>query len=74
MPHVYVEFATRAATPVLLTSDAAIAPASDVLLTSMTTRRPEFGAFFARYERVIEVVSRLDDDRHRARARFKVLS
>ena len=37
----------------------------------MTRRRRSFNELFARYERVIEVVSRNDDDRARARLRFK---
>jgi DNA polymerase-3 subunit chi len=71
LPHVYVDSELAASTPVLLTLDGAQAPASDVLLTLDDESPPDFGALFARYERVIEVVSRNDDDRARARARFK---
>lgn len=71
LPHVYVDSPLAAATPVLLTLDAARAPASDVLLTLDDETPPTFTELFARYERVIEVVSRLDDDRARARARLK---
>jgi len=71
LPHVYVDSELAATTPVLLTLDGARAPASDVLLTLDDEVPPEFDTLFARYERVIEVVSRSDDDRARARARFK---
>lgn len=71
LPHVYVDSQLAASTPVLLTLDGARAPASDVLLTLDDEAPPDFEALFARYERVIEVVSRNDDDRARARIRFK---
>jgi len=71
LPHVYVDSPLAPATPVLLTLDAAHAPASDVLLTLDDDTPPGFADLFGRYARVIEVVSRLDDDRVRARARFK---
>jgi DNA polymerase-3 subunit chi len=71
LPHVYVDSALAASTPVLLTPDAGRAPASDVLLTLDDETPPDFNALFTRYERVIEVVSRNDNDRARARARFK---
>jgi DNA polymerase-3 subunit chi len=71
LPHVYADSALAAVTPVLLTLDAARAPDRDVLLTLDDDSPPDFGALFARYERVIEVVSRDDDDRARARQRFK---
>jgi len=71
LPHVYVDSPLAAATPVLLTLDAARAPASDVLITLDDETPPGFAGLFGRYERVIEVVSRLDEDRARARARFK---
>jgi DNA polymerase-3 subunit chi len=71
VPHVYADSPLAAATPVLLTLDAGQAPASDVLLTLDDEPPPGFVELFARYERVIEVVSRDEDDRVRARARFK---
>jgi DNA polymerase III subunit chi len=71
LPHVYVDSALAAGTPVLLTPDAERAPASDVLLTLDDETPPDFSTLFTRFERVIEVVSRNDDDRARARARFK---
>jgi DNA polymerase-3 subunit chi len=71
LPHVYARSPLAAVTPILLALDAATAPASDVLLTLDDEAPPAFDEVFARYERVIEVVSRDDDDRSRARARFK---
>jgi len=71
LPHVYVDSELAASTPVLLTLDGARAPASDVLLTLDDDTPPAFAALFGRYERVIEVVSRDETERARARARFK---
>jgi DNA polymerase-3 subunit chi len=71
LPHVYVDSPLAAVTPVLLTLDASHAPACDVLLTLDDDAPPGFKDLFSRYERVIEVVSRHDDDRARARVRFK---
>jgi DNA polymerase-3 subunit chi len=72
LPHVYADSPLAPVTPVLLTLDAVHAPASDVLLTLDDEPLPNFTETFERYERVIEVVSRLDDDRARARSRFKL--
>ena len=71
VPHVYVDSPLAPRTPVLLARDADAAPGSDVLLTLDDDVPPHFEELFARYERVIEVVSRDDDDRKCARARFK---
>lgn len=71
LPHVYVDSELAVSTPVLLTLDGARAPASDVLLTLDDETPPDFDVLFSRYERVIEVVSRNDEDRARARVRFK---
>jgi DNA polymerase-3 subunit chi len=71
LPHVYADSPLAAATPILLTLDVTVAPASDVLLTLYDEAPPAFGELFERYERVIEVVSRDETDRERARARFK---
>jgi DNA polymerase-3 subunit chi len=71
LPHVHVGSPLAGATPILLALDPATAPASDVLLTLDDDTPPEFTALFARYERVIEVVSRDEADRARARSRFK---
>jgi DNA polymerase-3 subunit chi len=72
LPHVYAESPLAAATPVLLTVDPGAAPASDVLLTLDDEVLPDFARLAGRYDRVIEVVSREDEDRARARARFKL--
>ncbi|MDH4114791.1 MAG: DNA polymerase III subunit chi [Burkholderiaceae bacterium] len=72
LPHVHVGSPLAAATPILLASDAATAPASDVLLTLDDEAPSEFASLFARFERVIEVVSRDESDRMQARFRFKV--
>lgn len=72
LPHVYVESPLAAGTPVLLTVDPGAAPESDVLLTLDDEVLPEFARLAERYERVIEVVSREDEDRARARLRFKL--
>ena len=71
VPHAYADSPLAAATPVLLAHDAESAPDSDVLLTLDDEAPPHFEALFKRYERVIEVVSSDDDDRQRARVRFK---
>src|SRR5215203_1481972 len=71
VPHVYVDSPLAPSTPVLLATDADRAPDSDVLLTLDDDVPPRFEQFFARYQRVIEVVSCDDDDRKCARARFK---
>ena len=71
VPHVYAGSPFAATTPVILAPDAGSAPDSDVLLTLDDEAPPDFETFFARYERVIEVVSCDDDDRQRARVRFK---
>lgn len=71
LPHVHVDSPLAGETPVLLTRDAECAPASDVLLSLDDEAPPQCEALFARFERVIEVVSRDEADRARARIRFK---
>lgn len=71
LPHVYVDSALAAETPVLLALDASLAPASDVLLSLDDHVPPDFDKLFTRYERVIEIVAQEDEDRARGRARFK---
>jgi DNA polymerase-3 subunit chi len=71
LPHVYVGSPLAATTPILLAADYSTAPSSEVLLTLDDEPPPEFEQLFARFERVIEVVSRDDEDRTRARARFR---
>lgn len=71
LPHVYANSPLAAVTPILLATDPAVAPASDVLLTLDDEAPEDFAGLFARYERVIEVVSRDEADRAQARSRFK---
>ena len=71
VPHVYAGSPFAATTPVILAADTRSAPDSDVLLTLDDEVPPDCESFFARFERVIEVVSCDDDDRQRARVRFK---
>lgn len=71
LPHVYADSALAASTPIVLTHDAARVPARHVLLTLDDQVPADFAALFANFERVIEIVSQEDDDRARARARFK---
>ncbi len=74
VPHVYADSPLAARTPVLLALDAASAPARDVLLQLDDDAPPGFAEVFSRFERVIEVVSRDDDDRGQARVRFRAYS
>jgi DNA polymerase-3 subunit chi len=71
LPHVYADAPLAGETPVLLTLDAQRAPQADVLLLLDDAPPPAHAALFARYERVIDVVSRSEDERSAARARFK---
>lgn len=71
VPHVYADSPLAAATPVVLAASADAAPDSDVLLTLDDDAPPRFEEFFARYQRVIEIVSSDDEDKKRARLRFK---
>jgi DNA polymerase-3 subunit chi len=71
LPHVYSDSPLAADTPVLLALNAEHAPAADVLLTLDDEAPPQFEELFARFERVIEVVSRDENDRALARLRFK---
>lgn len=68
LPHCRAGDAIAAETPVLLTSDPEALPHHDILL-NLDAERP---ANFSRFERLLEVVSRDDEeDRAQARARFK---
>jgi DNA polymerase-3 subunit chi len=68
LPHCRAGDALAAETPVLLTADPEALPHHDVLL-NLDHERP---ANFSRFERLLEVVSRDDEqDRVHARARFK---
>jgi len=68
LPHCRASDPLAAETPVLLTSDPEALPHHDILL-NLDFERP---ANFSRFERLLEVVSRDDEeDRAHARARFK---
>ena len=72
VPHVYVDSPLAARTPVLLTLDVAqLAPSRDVLLNLDDDAPPAFSDLLNRFERMIEVVSREEADRQRARERFR---
>jgi len=72
VPHVAADSPLAADTPVLLGREAPTAHARDVLLLLDDTAPENFQQLFERFERVIEVVSRDDEDRAQARARFKL--
>ncbi|MFN7570410.1 MAG: DNA polymerase III subunit chi [Betaproteobacteria bacterium] len=71
LPHVYAATPLAERTPIVLTLDAAPAPARDLLLNLDDEAPADFARWFGRFERVIEVVSQDDGDRAAARARFK---
>ncbi len=71
LPHVYADSPLAAVTPIVLTLAADDAPARQVLLNLDDDVPPSFDQWFARFERVIEVVSVDADDRSRARLRFR---
>lgn len=70
LPHVYADSPLAASTPILLTLQTETAHERDVLLNLDDDTPPEFERWFARFERVIEVVSLDDADRRLARVRF----
>ena len=72
VPHVAADSPLAPETPVLLAREAPAAHARDVLLLLDDTAPEGFQELFDRFERVIEVVSRDDEDRAQARARFKL--
>lgn len=73
VPHVYVDSPLAGRTPVLLaTSPAGAAPGAAVLVNLDDEVPPDPASLGSRFERLIEIVSRDDDDRRRARDRFRV--
>ena len=66
VPHCLANDAIAAETPVVIASDADSAPDCDVLV-NLSTQCPEF---FARYPRLLEIVSRDEEDRKAGRARY----
>lgn len=71
LPHVYADSPLAARTPVLLAPSLDAAHDGAVLVNLDDDTPPGFGALGGRIERLIEIVSREDDDRLRARARFR---
>ena len=69
LPHVYADSQLASMTPVWLS----MTPAHerDVLLLLDDEAAPDFESWFGRFERVIEIVSSDEEDRARARVRFK---
>jgi DNA polymerase-3 subunit chi len=66
VPHCLASDALAADSPVLIATDAEAPPACGVLLNLWHECPP----FFERYERLLEVVSRDDDERRAGRARY----
>jgi DNA polymerase-3 subunit chi len=71
LPHVYADSELADHTPVWLSMTPVADRRRDVLLLLEDEVVPDFERWFERFERVIEIVSNDDDDRARARARFK---
>ena len=66
VPHCFAADALAPETPVLIAADADSAPDCEVLMNLA----PECPEFFARYPRLLEIVSRDEDDRKAGRARY----
>lgn len=66
VPHCHADDALAAETPVLIASGDAPAPGCEVLLNLSTECPP----FFERHERLLEVVSRDEEERRAGRARY----
>lgn len=69
--HVYADAPLASVTPVLLTATP-VEARCDVLLALDDAPAPDFTLWFAKFERVIDVVSRDEAERAQARARFKL--
>lgn len=73
VPHVAADSPLADRTPVLLTATLGRAvPACPVLVNLDDDVPPELPALNGRFDRLIEIVSREDDDRRRARERFRL--
>jgi len=73
VPHVYLESPLAARTPVLLAASLLTAAPDCAVLVNLDDEVPaQLPSLGGRFERLIEVVSRDDDDRRRARERFRV--
>jgi DNA polymerase-3 subunit chi len=67
VPHVMAHDPLAAETPVLIARDGEQLAHDDVLINL----DPEWPPFFARFKRVLEIVTTDEDDKARARARFR---
>ena len=67
LPHGMSKNALAAQTPVLITHDPEDTPHDEVLLNL----HPEWPPAFSRFQRLVEIVGREDEDREAARARFR---
>ena len=67
LPHCMTDHKLATETPVLISRDAEAQPHDDVLLNLADDWAPNF----ARFQRVLEIVGRDDEDKQQARARFK---
>lgn len=70
LPHVYADSPLAADTPIVLTL-APHALARDVLLNLDDSPPPDFCAWFARFERVIDIASLEAAEREHGRARYR---
>ena len=71
IPHVYADAPLADVTPVLLTSTP-VDVARQILLALDDAPAPDFSAWFPKFDRVIDVVSRDEAERDHARTRFKL--
>jgi DNA polymerase III subunit chi len=67
IPHCLAGDALAPVTPIVIVCDGAELPHHEILLNL----RPEWPPFFSRFQRLIEIVSRDDEDRRTARERFR---
>jgi len=67
VPHCTPSDALAAVTPVIIDHESR-EPAHDQVLVNLTAERP---AFFARFERLVEIVTLDEEDRRQARERYK---
>jgi len=67
VPHCTPADPLAATTPVIIAADAAAPPHDEVLLNL----RAEWPPFFSRFQRLVEIVSREENDRERGRKRYR---
>jgi DNA polymerase III subunit chi len=71
LPHVYADSELAPRTPVWLSLDTVSSAGRDVLVLMSDEPVPDFERWFTGFSKVIEIVSTDDEDRARARNRFK---